>query len=110
MLCAPCPSGVNNGGVSGNPATAAVNGITSPGVFIAEHDVQSSQHLIPVGVTYRPFFADVYAGKVQHFHETLVVGKTSLVFCDLAVLPMQSLNDIGRIYDFPNFGRIFKES
>ena len=83
--------------------------MVSPGVFLAEHDVQRSEYLIPVAVTNSPFFADVDACQIEHFHKRLVIGETALGFCDLTKLPVQSLDDIGCIYDFPNFGGIFKE-
>ena len=42
------------------------------------------------------------AGQIQHFPQGIVVGKGRLIFCDLPELAVQSFNDIGRIYDFPN--------
>ena len=46
------------------------------------------------------------AGQVEHFAQGIIAGKAGLVFGDLAELAVQALNDISRIYDFPDFGGI----
>ena len=46
------------------------------------------------------------AGQIEHFAQGIVVGKAGLVLCDLAELAVQALNDIRRVYDFPNLGGI----
>lgn len=42
------------------------------------------------------------AGQVEHFAQGIIAGKAGLVFGDLAELAVEPLNDISRIYDFPN--------
>ena len=46
------------------------------------------------------------AGQIEHPAQGIVVGEAGLVFCDLAELTVQALNDIRRVYDFPNLGGI----
>lgn len=46
------------------------------------------------------------AGQIEHFAQGIVVGKAGLVLCELAELAVQALNDIRRVYDFPNLGGI----
>lgn len=42
-------------------------------------------------------------------HRESSVGERRLVLGDLAELTVQALNNICRVYDFPNFLRIFEE-
>ena len=46
------------------------------------------------------------AGQIEHPAQGIVVGEAGLVFRDLAELTVQALNDIRRVYDFPNLGGI----
>ncbi len=46
------------------------------------------------------------AGQVEHLTQGIVVGEAGLVFCDLAKRTVQALNNIRRVYDFPNLGGI----
>ena len=39
------------------------------------------------------------AGQIEHPAQGIVVGEAGLVFCDLAELTVQALNDIRRVYD-----------
>ena len=41
--------------------------------------------------------------------QRIIIRKTGLVLCDLPELPVQTLDDIRRVYDFPDLGRIFKK-
>ena len=53
-----------------------------------------------------PVFDNFSAGEIEHFAQGIVVGKAWLILCDLTELAVQALDDIGRVYDFPNLGRI----
>ena len=41
------------------------------------------------------------ADQAEHLTQGIVVGEAGLVFCDLAELTVQALNNIRRVYDFP---------
>ena len=47
--------------------------------------------------------------QVQHPPQRIIVGKRRFVLRNLTELPVQTLDDVCRVYDFPNLRRIFKE-
>ena len=50
---------------------------------------------------------DALCGQVKHPAQGIVVGKAGLVFRDLTELTVEALDDIGRVYDLPDLGRVF---
>lgn len=56
-----------------------------------------------------PSLHDALGGRIGPPVQGIIVGKTGLVSRDSAELVVESLNDIHRIYDLPNLGRIFIE-
>lgn len=54
-------------------------------------------------------FDNVFRHKIQNFSERIVIGKRRLVFGDFPKLPIQSLDDVSRIYYLADFGRICKK-
>ena len=54
------------------------------------------------------FLDDSLSAFTQNFlsGRAAALGKAGLVLCDLAELAVQALNDIRRVYDFPNLGGI----
>ena len=57
--------------------------------------------------SHAPVFDNFPAGQVEHFAQGIIVGKAGLILGDLAELAVEALNDIGRVYDFPDFRWIF---
>ena len=55
-------------------------------------------------------FDNFPAGQIEHFTQGIVVGEAGLVFGNLPELAVQALDDIGRVYDFPNLGGIWRVS
>ena len=56
-----------------------------------------------------PMLYDSLRGQIEHPAQGIIVGKAGLVFGDLTELAVETLNDIGRVYDFPNLWRVFIE-
>ena len=54
-------------------------------------------------------FDNFPAGQVEHLAQGIVVGEAGLIFGDLTELAVQALDDVGRVYDFPNLGGICEE-
>ena len=100
-------------------AAAAVNAFAArwesfvsgklPGLPTAKQDVQLANSLIPISTTCSPVFDNFRRCQIQHFAQGIIIGKGRLVLGDPPELPVKSLDDIGRIYDFPNLGWICKE-
>ena len=49
-----------------------------------------------------PFLCDIDHGQIQHPAQGVVVREGGLVLCNLTELAVQALNDVRRVYDFPN--------
>jgi hypothetical protein len=56
-----------------------------------------------------PAFRDALGSQVKHPAQGIIVGKAGLVFRNLPELAVEAFDDIRRIYDFTNLGRIFIE-
>ena len=89
---------------AGNPNLRELAG--SP---VGKHDLQLAQHHVPILAPGMPVPDDPPGCQVQHPPQRIVVGERRLVLCDLLELPVQPLDDVRRVYDFPNFRRVFKE-
>ena len=76
---------------------------------IREHDFQLTEYHVPVLTSGMPMLHDPLGRQVQHPAQGIIVGKRRLVLCDLSELPVETLNDIGRVYDSTNLQRIFKK-
>ena len=73
---------------------------------VLEHELELSQNHVPISTTDSPAFDNFPAGQIEHLAQGIVVGEAGFVFGDLPELAVQALNDIGRVYDFPNLGGI----
>ena len=71
-----------------------------------EHEPELGQNHVPISTPGSPVCDNFPAGQIEHLVQRIVVGKAGLTLSDLPGLTVQALNDIGRVYDFPNFGRI----
>ena len=78
----------------------------SGGLAILEHELELSQNHVPISTSGGPVFDNFPAGQVEHLSQGIIAGKAGLVFRNLAELAVEALNDIGRVYDFPNLRRI----
>ena len=78
----------------------------SGGLTVLEHELELSQNHVPISTSGGPVFDNFPAGQIEHFTQGIIVGETGLVFGNLAELAVEALNDIGRVYDFPNLGGI----
>ena len=56
-----------------------------------------------------PVLHDPLCGQVEHPAQRIVIGEAGLVFSDLPELAVEALDNIRRIYDFPDLGRVFIE-
>ena len=50
---------------------------------------------------------DALRGQVEDLARGIVVGEARLVLRDLPELTVETLNDISRVYDFPNLRQVF---
>ena len=73
---------------------------------VLEHELELGQNHVPISTSGGPVPDNFPAGQIEHPAQGIVVGEAGLVFCDLAELTVQALNDIRRVYDFPNLGGI----
>ena len=89
---------------SGNP-----NSRGSARLAVGKHDLQLAEHHVPILAPGVPMLHDSLGCQVQHPPQRIVVGKRRFVLGDLSELTIQPFDDVRRVYDFPNLGRIFKE-
>ena len=76
---------------------------------VGEHDLQLTEDHVPILAPGVPVLDDPLGCQVQHPPQGIVVGERGLVLCDLPELAVQALDNVRRVYDFPNLRRIFKE-
>ena len=69
---------------------------------VCEHDLQLAEHQIPVLASGVPVLHDALGGQIQHPAQGVVVREGGLVLRDLPELAVQTLDDVRRVYDFPN--------
>lgn len=77
--------------------------------WVGEQDLQLAEHHIPVLAPGVPVLYNPLSRQIQHPAQRIVIGEAGLVLGNLPELPVQALNDIGRVYDFPNLRRVFKK-
>ena len=82
----------------------------SGGLPVWEHELELRQNDIPISTSGGPVFDNFSAGEIEHLAQGVIVGKAGLILSDLAELAVETLDDIGRVYDFPNLLWICKES
>ena len=76
------------------------------GLAVLEHQLELGQNHVPISTTGSPVFDNFPAGQVEHFAQGIIVGEAGLVLGDLPELAVQALDDISRVYDFPNLGGV----
>lgn len=92
-----------------NAASRPGNTMAKPGLStlaILEHKLELGQNHVPISASGGPVFDNFLAGQVEHLPQRIVVGKAGLVLGDLSELAVQTFDDIGRVYDFPDIGGI----
>lgn len=57
-----------------------------------------------------PAFCDTLSGQVEHPTLGIIAGEAGHVSGDLPELPVEALDNIGRVYDLPDLGWIFIKS
>jgi len=67
-----------------------------------EHKLQLTEDQVPVLTPGTPALRDALEGKVEHSAQEVIVGKAGLVFRDLPELVVEALDDVRRVYDFPD--------
>lgn len=82
----------------------------SAGGTSGEHNLQLTEYQVPVLASGTPASRDALGGQIEHPAQGIIVGKAGFVFCDLAELAVESFNNVGGVYDFPNLRRVFVES
>ena len=73
---------------------------------VSEHDVQLTEHHVPILAPGVPVLHDALGRQVEHPAQRIIVGKGRLVLCDLPELAVQALDDVRRVYDFPNLNGV----
>ena len=76
---------------------------------VGEHDLQLTEHQIPVLTSGVPVLHDALGGQIQHPAQGVVVREGGLVLRDLPELAIQALDDARRVYDFPNLHGVFEK-
>ena len=76
---------------------------------VGEHDLQLTEHQIPVLTSGVPVLHDALGGQIQHPAQGVIVREGRLVFRNLPELAVQALDDVRRVYDFPNLHGVFEE-
>ena len=76
---------------------------------VGEHDLQLAEHHVPILAPGMPMLDDPLGGQIQHPTQRIVIGERRLVLRDLPELAVQTLDNVRRVYDFPDLRRIFKE-
>ena len=89
---------------SGNPVSRG-----SACLAVGEHDLQLAEYHVPILAPGVPMLDNPLGGQIQHPPQRIVVGERGLVLRDLPELTIQTLDDVRRVYDFPDLRRIFKE-
>ena len=74
---------------------------------VGKHNLELGEDHVPVLAPGMPVLDDPLGSQIEHPAQGIIVGKAGLVFGDLAELAVETLNDVRRVYDLPNFGRIF---
>ena len=72
-------------------------------------DLQLAEYNIPVLTPCLLVLHDPPSGQIEHPPQEIAIRETRFVLSDLSELPVQTLDDIGRVYDLPDFRRIFKK-
>ena len=76
------------------------------GQAVLKHELELRQNHVPISTSGGPVPDNFPAGQAGHFSQGIIVGDAGLVPGNLTELAVEALNDIGRVYDFPNLGRI----
>ena len=56
-----------------------------------------------------PVLHDALGSQIQHPAQGVVIREGRLVLCNLTELAVQALDDVRRVYDFPNLNGVFEE-
>ena len=78
----------------------------SGGLAALKYELELNQNHISISASSGPVHDNFPADQVEHLSQGVIVGESGLVLGDLAELAVEALNDIGRVYDFPNLRRI----
>ena len=89
---------------SGNPVLRG-----SACLAVGEHDLQLAEYHVPILAPGVPMLDNPLGGQIQHPTQRIVIGERRLVLRDLPELTIQTLDNVRRVYDFPDLGRVFKE-
>ena len=101
--------GMHAAGVNAGPSAGTFYSQGSAGSTAGEHDLQLAEHQVPVLTSGTPALRNTLRGQVEHPAQGIIVGKAGFVFRNLPELAVEAFDDIRRIYDFTNLGRIFIE-
>ena len=89
---------VNDVSRPGNTMARPVSG----GQAVLKHELELSQNHVPISTSGGPVLDNFPAGQVEYLSQGIIVGEAGLILGNLAELAVEALNDIGRVYDFPN--------
>ena len=75
---------------------------------LGKENLQLGMNLPPILAPARPFFGNIHHGKIEHFEQTVIGRKNTLVFGDFPQLTIESLNGICRINQGSDFYGVFE--
>ena len=76
---------------------------------VSKQNLQLTEHQVSILAPGVPVPDDPLRCQIEHPLQGIVVGKAGLILGDPPELPVQTLNDVGGVYDFPDLRRVFKE-
>lgn len=82
---------------------------TSAHAAVSKENLQLAEYEISILTSGTPALHDPLRRQIEHSSQRIAVGKTEFVLGDLPELTVQALDDISRVYDFPDLKRVFKE-
>ena len=74
-----------------------------------EHELKLAEDQVPVLAAGTPVSGDPLGGQIEHPAQGIVISEAGLVLGDLTELAVEALDNIRRVYDFPDLGWVFIE-
>ncbi len=74
---------------------------------VGEHELELAEDHVPVLAPGVPVLHDPLRGQIEHPAQRIVVGEAGFVLGDLSELAVEALDNVRRVYDLPDLGRIF---
>lgn len=72
-----------------------------------EQDLQLAERQVPILTPGMPVLHNTLRGQIEQPAQGIIASKAGRVLGDLPELAIEALDDIGRVYDLPDLGRVF---